>query len=135
MPIDIRISVESIGPPVKFRIGRDPGEIVRLFEIRVNELGDEDPHWWIVQEGGFLAEMVDMHLLTEEEARRAGPPTVRPDELEEVANEWGTPVEVITYGEVPLGMRQEGRLRQLVPGRLYEVQVFGPGVATLEFYG
>ena len=135
MPVDIQISVEDPGPPVRFRIRQDSGETVPLFEIRVTELGDEQPHWWVVQEDSFLAEMVDMHFLTEEEARRAGPPIIRTDEVDDVALQFGTPVAAFTYGEVPSGMRQEGQLRQLVPGRLYEVRVFGPGVATFEFYG
>jgi hypothetical protein len=134
MPVEIRISMEDVGPPVRFRIQQGSGETVPLFEIRVTELGDENPHWCVVPQDSFLAEMVDMHILTEEEARQAHPPVFRTDLFDNAASQFGVPVEYFTYGEVPSGMRQEGQLRQLVPGRLYEVRVFGPGLATLDFY-
>jgi hypothetical protein len=132
MADDLVIHLEASDPVPRFRVLSVSGNPVSLVQVRVTELGSEEPIWQIIQKDGFLAEAVDLHFLTQAEADQAG---IRggPD-LAQLACEYGAPVEHVTYGETPEGMRLVGEVGPLVPGKLYQILAVGPGVGLLEFY-
>jgi hypothetical protein len=127
--------VSQVGPPVfRFSDGREP---VKLLELRVTEVGESQPAWWLLAGGSFLDEMVAAHILTTEEARAPvvdafrsldGNPSFVVDAL-------GVPVGEIRYGEAPTGLHEETPAAKLRPNRLYQVIARGLSTAEAAFYG
>ena len=133
----MNILLEPTATPPVFRFSSDAGGPVNLIEIRITEVGQVDPSWWLVHHDGWVAEGVDMHILTPEEAERAGIPVTRDIDGERgrLVDSIGIPITELRYGEVPDGFRQHGQLHELVPNHLYELLAIGSSVGELEFYG
>lgn len=131
------IRLDASVTPIRFVLESADRKPVCVDEIRVTELGLEEPVWRVVHDDGFASEMVDAGILTEEEAAGAEAPVwvecggagERDIRLP------GAPVSSFGIGEVPAGMREVGKAEPIRSGRLYEVRVSGSGLATLEFRG
>jgi hypothetical protein len=133
----MKILIEPASTPPVFRFSAEAGGPVNLIEIRITEVGQVDPSWWLVHHDGWIEEAVDMHILTREEAERAGIPVTRDvdGELGRLADSIGFPINQLRYGEVPDGFRQHGQLLELVPNHLYQLLAVGSSLGELEFYG
>ena len=116
----------SSQPPI-FHLRSADGKPVTVCEIEVRAVGAEEPSWRAVHEDGWAEDAVVLHILTPEEGRSAK------EQRGLASSHDGVPVESVTFGEVPTGMRQQGALEALRNGWLYEIRVEGSGEARLQF--
>jgi hypothetical protein len=133
----MNVLLDSSAQPPLFRFSTDVGGPVRLLEVRITELGEADPSWWLVHRDATIEDAVSINIMTAEEAERAGIPTVRniENDLAHLVADIGVPVAELRYGEVPEGFKQQGSLQQLRQNRLYQLIAVGSTVGELEFYG
>jgi hypothetical protein len=130
---ELVITLDESDRQPRFRVRATTGDSVSLFEVRVTESGSDDLMWRVVQKDSILSESVSAHLLTYAEADVEQPFDITAELARQSAG-YGVPVDRVTYGQTPDGMRPVGDVRPLVPGRLYQFLAFGPAVGILEFY-
>ena len=129
----MRILLDASAKPPLFRFSDEAGRPVSLFEIRITEVGESGPSWWLVHSDVSLEEAVALNLITAEEAEDAGVPVIRDITGDQTAS-LGVTIQELRYGLVPDGFQQRGSLRELKPNHLYELVASGPTVGELEFY-
>jgi hypothetical protein len=123
--------VETTGLPM-FRLTGPQGRTPQLLEIRVTEIGMDEPSWRAVLELADPGELVEAGIISEAEARSAGTVELRFQNAS-LLEETAIPVTEFQYGCVPAGMRQVGKAQDLKRGGLYEVIVSGIGSGALQF--
>jgi len=124
--------VETAGPPL-FRLSSPAGPLARLLEIRVTQVGSDEPSWRVVHEAAMLDDLVQAGIISQAEAEKADVAELRFHD-ESLLVQTAIPVSEFKYGEVPVGMHEVSEAKTLAPGTLYEVQVSGDGLGDLEFY-
>ena len=67
----MKILLDSSSKPPAFHFSDDAGDPVKLIEVRITEVGESNPSWWLVHDDGWIEDAVKMHILTPEEAERA----------------------------------------------------------------
>jgi hypothetical protein len=132
----MNIQLDASAQPPLFRFSDHSGAPVALVEIRITEVGESRPSWWLIHRDLALDDAVLLNLLTSEEADRAGTPIIRDIRGKaKVPVPWWAPVGDLKYGEVPDGFQQRGSLGELKRGRLYQLTATGESIGELEFYG
>ena len=107
-----------------FHLRSADGEPVNVWEIEVRAVGSDEPSWRAVHDDGWLEDAVAMHILTPEEGQNAM------EQRGLAGSHQGVVVERFAFGEIPPGMRQQGVLKALRNGWLYEITVEGSGAAA-----
>ena len=133
MAEDFVIEMEALSVPPRFHLRSGGNEDVEIAQIRVMELGSEEPSWFAAFDAGMAEDLVAMHILTFEEAQQPIVSLTR--EGEPSLEGLGVVVESFAYGEPPPRMRQYGSVKPLKTGWLYELTVVGAKVAQLRFSG
>jgi hypothetical protein len=132
----MNVTVDRGSGPLRFLFSVPTGEAVKLLEVRVTEMGEEEPAWRLVHEAASLEDLVSSNLITAAEAEKAGVATLaRLDgDVAKLVDEIGVPVSELEYGRVPPGLRQHGPLRSLKPNYLYQLLAVGRTETEFEFY-
>ena len=133
----MNIQLDALASPICFRFSSDDGKPVKLLEVRITEVGESEPSWWLVQHDATVEEAVELGIISAEEAARAGVVVTRRlgNGLERLVADIGVPVTELRYGQVPFGFRQHGSLKELRRNRLYELMAMSSTVEELQFYG
>jgi hypothetical protein len=133
----MNIQLDASATPLCFRFSSDDGTPIKLSEVRITEVGEAEPSWWLVHHDPWVEEAVEMGIISASEARRASVVVTRRlgNDPEKLVPDIGVPVTELRYGQVPLGLRQQGSLKELKSNRLYELMAMGSTVGELQFYG
>ncbi len=123
---------EKPGPPL-FRLSSAEGQLARLLEIKVTEVGSAELSWRVVHEAARLDDLVEEGIISSSEAERARVAELRFWD-ESLRDQTAIPISQFRYGQVPVGMYELSPAKELAPHRLYEVRVSGKGEGELQFY-
>jgi hypothetical protein len=129
----MKIQLQASTKPPLFRFSGGNDEPVILAEIRITEVGQTEPSWWLVYDDGWLDDAVALNILTAKEAKRADVVVTR--DIGGPAATPGVQVDEVRYGQVPEGLKQNGSLHELKPNHLYHLVATGTTVGEVEFYG
>src|SRR5215472_6975296 len=99
--ISIKLA-EKPGPPL-FRLSSAEGQLARLLEIRVTQVGSAEPSWRVIHEAARLDDLVQVGIISRAEAERAGVAELRFRD-ESLLDQTAIAVSEFRYGEVPAGM-------------------------------